>query len=424
MDNHMRNQLQFDGFNDPLFGFGRYAVDLLAVNQQDFSTKAVAGEVLITPRQSKHRWTTDEFYLRSLVCAMSGEVLSSGFPKFVNWGEMPCQDALARRLLAEGRLEIAPKFDGSLIVLDYRDGKVRLRTRGSHGLNDFAPGVEWLLSVKYPGLAEAVRFPAHRDFFEQHSVLFEYTAPDNQIVLRYEEPALTLLGYVHKGTLKAKWDSFTMTRLSKAFGTPWAEPVSLPGATIDEWAAFTAGLRGQEGFVLRSTDGEPFLLKIKADEYRLLHSIKFGFNERKVAKLAFLLNMRPEALLLGTLGKYGIDAECCAILQPWFDAYFSRLVTAEASYDAFFHSVEAARRVAGDANRKRFVEELKDLLNSHNYPASFFHIGMKLFDYRWDEASLALHAYVLDESVGALKAWLGNRDEELRGLFKSEVDDG
>lgn len=417
-------QLAFDGFDAPRFGSGRFQVAMVALGQKldEFSVKDVHGRLLITPRQSKHRWTPDEFHLRSLLLTAGGEVLSSGFPKFVNWGEMPDQDAKARQLMAEGRLEVSPKFDGSLIIMDWWEGDVQMRTRGSHALHTFELPVMRLISAKYPEFWSAVRFPAHRDFFEQHSVLFEYTAPDNQIVLKYPEASLTLLGYVDKGTLRARWDAFTLTRLSKVLGVPWAAPVKLPGTTLEEWAAFTATLKGEEGFVLRSTDGEPFLLKIKADEYRLLHSVKFGFNERKVAKLAFLLNIGPEQDLLTVLAKFGIDAECVDILRPWFDAYFSRLRIAEEQYEDFYRAVEAARRIAADS-RKEFVTQIKGVIADHAYPPAFFHIAMKLFDFRWDEASLALHAFVLDESTGALKAWVTKRDEELRSLFKSEMDD-
>lgn len=428
MQQHMKasneeRQLRFDGFDHPYFGTGAKLIDLNEINQDEFQCKVKDGVVLVTPRQSKHRWQPSEYHLRSLLCDQRGRVLSSGLPKFLNYSEDDSQDDLLRSHIAAGNVEVSPKLDGSLIILDLINGKhLHLRTRGSHDLNEFEAPVVELIKTKYPTLPTIVMDPANRAFFAQHSVLFEYTAPTNRIVLPYEESSLTLLAYVDKGSLKPRWDAFTLTRLSKAFGCPWAKPHLASPTNADEFRAVVAAMKGVEGFVLRSQSGEPFMLKMKTEEYCLIHSVKFGFNERKVAKLAFLLNLQPEHDLLTVLARFGLDAECVTVLTPWFDAYFARLAEAEGQYSAFVESIETVRTLTGE-DRKDFVERIKRVIANREYPNAFFPAAMKMYEYKWEEARLCMLAYVLDESVGAIRQWIKDKDVELSGLFKGEVVD-
>lgn len=418
-----QRQLAFDGFDHPYFGTGVKIIDFDTINQDEFACKVKNGLVLINPRPTKHRWLPEEYHLRSLLCDQRGRVLSSGLPKFLNYTENAEQDRLLHEHVAAGTIEVAPKLDGSLIIMDLINGQhLHFRTRGSHDLNEFAEPVVGLIKQRYPQLLAVVTEPANRAFFAQHSVLFEYTAPTNQIVLHYPEPALTLLAYVDKGSLRPRWDAFTLTRLSKAFGCGWAKPEAYVVDDAGSFRRFVAEQRGIEGYVLRSTVGEPFLIKVKTEEYCLIHSVKFGFNERKVAKLAFLLNLRPEQDLLEVLGHWGLDAECVEILRPWFAQYFARLADADSWYDDFIDAVEVARRVSADS-RKEFVFQIKGVIADHGYPEAFFPIAMKAYDCRWDDARMLLLAYVLGESVGTVRHWVESRDAELADLFKGGMDD-
>src|SRR5262245_13940787 len=112
-------------------------IDLAGIDREQFSVSERNGRFLITPLKSKHVWAESELHLRSLLVNADGDVLSSGFPKFVNYGENKEHDKTFRLSLGYGTVAFHEKLDGTLIILDFIDGKPHFRTRGSHDLGAF-----------------------------------------------------------------------------------------------------------------------------------------------------------------------------------------------------------------------------------------------------------------------------------------------
>lgn len=244
-------------------------------------TPGVGPAVLILPQPTKHRWTADECHLRSLLCAPDGEVLSSGLPKFLNYGEDDWHDCITDECFARGEHEIADKLDGSLMIRSVIDGAVHWRTRGM----DVAAMEFMELLADCPGNWERLNDPT---YFATESVLFELTHPNNHIVLRYKRAELYALGWVDLCDLRPCLSHDEAACVADAFG------VALPsyfGVTADapSLVAEAAARSGAEGFVCQmwTPGGRRHFAKFKSAEYIRLHSLKQHASPEKIARMAY-----------------------------------------------------------------------------------------------------------------------------------------
>ena len=242
--------------------------------------------VLTIPAKDKWTWSPSERHKRSLVeDAATGEVLSRGFPKFHNLGEVPEEDAETERAFAEGRVVLREKLDGSLIIRDVVDGRVCWRTRGALGLGEFEGRVMALVDAGPAWLASPRSYTAE-------SVLFEYTSPDNRIVVRYPRPALTLLARVDRVILDhggGYWSGITLfddvRRFESMNGLAHVRAQVARGGVFDE------------GVVVACYRSECVkLVKMKSAEYIRLHSVMTECTRAKVFDL--LERGRTEAAAL------------------------------------------------------------------------------------------------------------------------------
>lgn len=391
-------------------------IDFSKVNQEDFQLKRRDGRVLITPRPTKHRWTAEDRHLRSLLCDEQGRVLSAGFPKFHNWGESADMDAALEAAIGTANIQITDKRDGSLLIATAINGKPHFRTRGNFDLGEFREKVEACIE-KYPGLIELLTDA--RGGHMAASILMEYTAPDNQIVLAYPEAELRVLAVVWHDDLRVDCSYGLLKTIEGITGVPLVDFESHRLLGAQHFADLVKTWKGREGVVLRwlAGSGSFHLLKMKAEEYCLAHSLKFGMNERKVARLAFLLNLQPGCDLAAALHRFKVDAEAVEIVRPWFDAYFARLQSAREWFINLLDYVDTVRDRYQD-DRKGFVAWLKAIVADHQLPDTAFHVGIRAFDCRWDDTELLLHAYVLDESGKSVQNWLANRDATINDLLK------
>jgi hypothetical protein len=277
--------------------------------------------VMITPSFGKHRWELNEVHLRSLMCTLEGEVISSGFPKFFNYGEKEEVDAITQQQIIAGDVWFAEKMDGSLLVRSVIDGKVHLRTRGSHTLGDgFKEEIETLIQLKYPNLMNPAMGVGY-------SLLFEYTSPYNLIVLEYDEPQLTALGMMDLSTDPAEFVS--NPDVVKAMEIDYATPAvgfhSLSGSTEDVLELIRSW-KGSEGVVVWSqlSDGSMHLAKIKAAEYIRIHSLKFQLTEAKVKQLCWHKDIDTLGGLKAEFYRLGVDWEAVSFIEPIFVSYMRR----------------------------------------------------------------------------------------------------
>jgi hypothetical protein len=379
-------------------------IDLARINRDDFDVKERDGRYLVNPAKSKHVWTDEELKFRSLLLDKDGNVISSGFPKFRNYGEDKIDDADFRVSLAHGSVTFREKMDGTLIIADFDDnGVIRLRTRGNFDLGDFSEPVLKLVENN-----KAFLFLLSN----RYSYLFEYTGPENRIVIRYDEPKLTYLGRVDKHTLTVDLEAFGY--YAALFQVDAAPTYHLTHDFEDLMRQIKAW-DDKEGVVAEFSreDGSRRLIKIKATQYIKLHSIKFKL-EGKVNKLAFLLGITTQDEAVEKLSAMGIDAEAQSYIKPELDAYLEKYRTTYLDWFAFRVACEAyAKEVEYEydnerARRRAYVVEiqkfLRDSKDQSRVNQDWFGAAMDLYDNNPRDGWLKIMAKVIfEDSVNALR---------------------
>ncbi len=197
----------------------------------------------------------------------TGAIMARPFHKFFNVGER--EHTLAHVLDFDAEHMIMDKLDGSMIhPALLRDGSVRFMTR--MGITNVAERAERharpdLLAALAGYLSEGV------------TPIFEFTAPDNRIVVKYEESALTLLALRHtiSGAYLGRAEVESAAREMKVGAVRlWERP-----QTGVDFVATIRAIKGAEGVVVRFADG--LWVKIKGEEYALMHKAKDAISREK-----------------------------------------------------------------------------------------------------------------------------------------------
>ena len=194
-----------------------------------------------------------------------GLILARPFRKFFNYGEQGSTLPIHRPHF------ITEKLDGSMIHPVEINGSIYFMTRKGH--TDVAKKAErFILSSRtdYTGFCKAA-------IQRGYTAIFEFTGPNNRIVLRYDKPALTLLAMRHtvEGHLM---DRRGLVGMASMFGVPYVEDF---GAIRDPEAFVrdTRNLKDAEGFVVYFDDG--YMVKIKAEDYVLQHRALDDLSSKK-----------------------------------------------------------------------------------------------------------------------------------------------
>jgi len=239
--------------------------------QFKFKDCVIAGDEcwLINPVDMSTKWDDDNARFCSCIVRKSDNfVVSQGFGKFTNFGERPDFQPWDNSWKIEARM----KLDGSLLIISKYKGELICRTRGTIDARQMANGYEIdFLLKKYNLFFETVK----RGPEDHHiSYLFEWTTPNNIIVLReHNEPTLTLVGAVVNNYYYEYATQSYLDDLARVYGLN--RPQKYEYNSIEECILDVAAWRGKEGVVLYSPDGQT-LKKIKADEYCELHKLATG----------------------------------------------------------------------------------------------------------------------------------------------------
>lgn len=191
----------------------------------------------------------------------TGAIVSRPFHKFFNYLE---RDDIKFDMNQPHVVEY--KHDGSMVRPIMQAGHVRLATKA--GITDVAMKAESFAATK----------PEYLDFMKECwdngvTPIFEYCSPDNVIVIKHQQPSLTLLAlretvtgkYLPMRTICNKYD---IQRVGTSKNTIHTTPSAI----------------GTEGIVVRFFGGERF--KCKSDWYTKIHKGKeIAENERKVVEL-------------------------------------------------------------------------------------------------------------------------------------------
>ncbi|TIL91413.1 MAG: hypothetical protein E5Y73_17195 [Mesorhizobium sp.] len=204
---------------------------------------------------------------RGLKFAPSGEILARPLHKFMNIGQTP--ETQPDRIDFKLPHTIMEKLDGSMIHPAIVNGEVVFMTR--MGRTDVARKAERNLDEH---LAVCCR-----SLLQNHiTPIFEWTAPDNRIVVRYDNSALTLLAvrHNHSGAYRGREDLVDWARQMHI------KPVRTYASTYTSAADFLAyarAIQGAEGFVVKFESG--LWVKAKGDDYVLKHKAKDSILQEK-----------------------------------------------------------------------------------------------------------------------------------------------
>lgn len=209
--------------------------------------------------QDQHTFDMPELMeCRGIKFCPDGLILARPFRKFFNYGERGAD------LPAYRPHVITEKLDGSMIHPTLLGRRLFFHTRKGH--TDVAKKAErFVLSTperNYQGFCiDALK--------SGWTPIFEYTGPNNRIVLRYEHEDMTLLALRHtvNGTLVGR---ATMVEMAKPYNVPLV-PVFEFDLTKDVlgFVKHARELVGAEGYVVYFDDG--YMVKIKAEDYVLKH---------------------------------------------------------------------------------------------------------------------------------------------------------
>lgn len=193
-----------------------------------------------------------------------GNVIARPFHKFFNVGEKEQQNEIDW----QKPHIILDKLDGSFVHPALIDDKLVFMTR--MGITEQA---KQALACASQGILDF----CYELMKSKITPLFEYTAPDNRIVIKYDTTSITLLAARHFNSGEyVPYDD--LRKLSDKFKIPLVTnhgSIDDPKSFIEESRKIT----GKEGFVIMFEDGH--CLKLKADDYVLKHKTKADMSIEK-----------------------------------------------------------------------------------------------------------------------------------------------
>lgn len=245
-------------------------VDLQSIDRTQFyvNEHVLNGEMvyLVIPQQIGCKWTQENKVFRSSVWNDAGELISAGFPKFVNWGEAPAVFPVPSSLTGATIME---KLDGSLLIVSKYKGKFILRTRGTVDATKLDNGYELEVFKQnfLPKLDELFR---NEDTWNE-SVLFEWVSPVQKIILNYgDQPDWYLVGSVSHSRYELA-QQIALDDAAARYG--WKRPATYTFTDVNDLLANVELWKGKEGVVIYSSNGQ-MLHKVKSAWYLALHHMK------------------------------------------------------------------------------------------------------------------------------------------------------
>lgn len=269
---------------------------------------------------------------RGLIFYPDGTLMSRPFHKFFNVNEK--EETQINRIDLSQPHVIMEKMDGSMIRPVIVNGCLRLATK--MGVTEVAMAAEkYLASRKDSGEILNWMQQLVKGGF---TPIFEFVAPDNQIVISYAEPDLVLL---------AIRDNLTGNYLGRQNSTPSGltlvpEYGSVEGNLAD-YIARAREMEGREGDIIRFSDGH--MLKIKNDWYVRIHKTvdKIRF-DRHIVEL--ILHEEIDDVL-PMLPQHEADR-----VRNFHAEFSHKLHSISESYERYWNTV-----VASGLDRKRYAQE-------------------------------------------------------------------
>lgn len=198
-------------------------------------------------------------------------LVSWPFEKFFNLNENP----FTMDLNLDDPLEIQEKMDGSLIssMFVFEDDNIWLKSKGSLFSEQATAARKLLQTKEYRDLHKFVRLMVmHYDA----TVIMEYMAPDNRIVVAYDEPKLTVIAIRDNQTgMYMPLKAFKDDPAARFFVRDIVNEIR----NTEEFVKSIPDMQSHEGYVIKLQSGQR--VKIKTEWYLKLHHIKDSINSQR-----------------------------------------------------------------------------------------------------------------------------------------------
>lgn len=197
---------------------------------------------------------------RGLKFYSNGELAARPLHKFFNLNEKPSTQI--EKINFNNNHVVMDKMDGSMIHPCLINNNVVFMTR---------MGITNVAEEAYSHASEKVINLSNDLLRQGFTPIFEYTGPDNRIVILYDKPDITLLAI--RGTITGEYMiPERVESLAKKYGVPYVGHTKAGVNNVSEFVSMVRSLKGKEGYVIRFYDGEMY--KIKAEDYLLKHRSK------------------------------------------------------------------------------------------------------------------------------------------------------
>lgn len=202
------------------------------------------------------------------------KIISWPFNRFFNYGQKEVEFDWTRS-------SVACKLDGSLLVNYFFDGKWHVQTSGSPAAEGEVQGWPYTFATLFWETFNKMGL----ELSSEHTNLcfmWELTSPFNRIVVRYQQPQLTLIGVRNKDTgEELSLDMFPQYPVVQTYALNNADSII---ASLKDVSPVS-----MEGYVVRSNTRDEYggwtRLKIKSPQYVALHHIRDQWGPRRIVEI-------------------------------------------------------------------------------------------------------------------------------------------
>lgn len=212
----------------------------------------------------------------------TGNIIGRPLHKFFNLGER--EDTLKNNVNFSDIFSIWDKIDGTMISLHRVNGNLAVKTKKSFLSNEAKRTTQFLSKPENQNILKFCN-----ELVDEFTPVFEFTDPENTIVISHKKMDVVLLHVRHiKTGSYIPYNDPDLTALVEKYNVKRLSPLNLKQTEkgtldIDSVLEDLKVIEGIEGYVMQFNDGR--MIKIKSDWYNAQHRAEAGLRERDVVKM-------------------------------------------------------------------------------------------------------------------------------------------
>lgn len=212
----------------------------------------------------------------------TGNIIGRPLHKFFNLGER--EDTLKNNVNFSDIFSIWDKIDGTMISLHRVNGNLAVKTKKSFLSNEAKRATQFLSKPENQNILKFCN-----ELVDEFTPVFEFTDPENTIVISHKKKDVVLLHVRHiKTGSYIPYNDPDLTALVEKYNVKRLSPLNLKQTEkgtldIDSVLEDLKVIEGIEGYVMQFNDGR--MIKIKSDWYNAQHRAEAGLRERDVVKM-------------------------------------------------------------------------------------------------------------------------------------------